>query len=398
MRILIENGSHRLDNLGDLAMLQGAYNQLQSLWPNAEIMVVSHDQSKLNLHIPGATAVNPPFTSWFSRINTLNFLHKPIASRLIQALSLTAKLPPGSLSRTMGILEGVDLVVMAGSGILADPFSAPAMLRLHLLRTAQDYGIPTALMGQGVGPLENAGLRNMVGEVFSQAGLISLRERKYGPRLLEEIGVTDIQPWITGDESLGLAHRDAVPRGRTDSIGLNLRLTSYTQLAQFDGGIQQLGRMLNTAIKPLPASIIPISIHQIDHDNLQQGFSQLPLPERGSWHSHSLPQALREISGCRVVITSSYHAAVFALALGIPVVCLAASRYYRWKFHGLADLFPEGCEVVDLAHEEAAASLIETLEDLWASAATLKPVIWQRVEEQILWSETAYQQLAALLS
>ena len=55
-----------------------------------------------------------------------------------------------------------------------------------------------------------------------------------------------------------------------------------------------------------------------------------------------------QIGFCRVLITGSYHAGVFALAQGVPSICVAQSQYYVDKFVGLADQFGEGCRVIQL--------------------------------------------------
>ena len=53
-------------------------------------------------------------------------------------------------------------------------------------------------------------------------------------------------------------------------------------------------------------------------------------------------------------MTGAYHAAVFALAQGIPVVCLSNSPYYLAKFQGLEDLFGVGCTIVTLSEPDFA--------------------------------------------
>ena len=45
---------------------------------------------------------------------------------------------------------------------------------------------------------------------------------------------------------------------------------------------------------------------------------------------------IERVGECRVVVTGSYHGAVFALAQGIPVVALVKSPYYVNKMAGLA--------------------------------------------------------------
>ena len=59
-------------------------------------------------------------------------------------------------------------------------------------------------------------------------------------------------------------------------------------------------------------------------------------------------KVIKQTARCRVVVTGAYHAAVFALAQGIPVVCLSNSPYYLAKFQGLEDLFGSGCTIVTL--------------------------------------------------
>jgi polysaccharide pyruvyl transferase WcaK-like protein len=45
------------------------------------------------------------------------------------------------------------------------------------------------------------------------------------------------------------------------------------------------------------------------------------------------------VADCRIVVTSSYHAAVFALARGIPAVGISSTPYYDGKFGGLRALY-----------------------------------------------------------
>jgi polysaccharide pyruvyl transferase WcaK-like protein len=55
-----------------------------------------------------------------------------------------------------------------------------------------------------------------------------------------------------------------------------------------------------------------------------------------------------------VVVAGSYHAAVFALSQGIPVVALVKSPYYVNKMVGLGDQFGAGCEIVRLDEGDVA--------------------------------------------
>ena len=53
----------------------------------------------------------------------------------------------------------------------------------------------------------------------------------------------------------------------------------------------------------------------------------------------SIEGTITTIARCRLVVTGSYHAALFALSMGVPAIGIATSRYYEDKFLGLADQF-----------------------------------------------------------
>lgn len=107
-------------------------------------------------------------------------------------------------------------------------------------------------------------------------------------------------------------------------------------------------------------------------------------------------KVVRQVSRCRLVVTGAYHAAVFALAQGIPVVCLSNSTYYSAKFQGLEDLFGCGCETVILSDQNASNKLSVAMEDMWKSAATVRTSLREAALRQIKLSCSAYKQIQNL--
>jgi colanic acid/amylovoran biosynthesis protein len=102
---------------------------------------------------------------------------------------------------------------------------------------------------------------------------------------------------------------------------------------------------------------------------------------------------VRQIRRCRVVVTGSYHAGVFALANGIPTIGLARSDYYVDKFLGLADMFRVGCEMVSLDREDAAETVRATLRRMWEDAPAIRPTILASAEAQIAAGHAAYRRI-----
>src|SRR6185503_89135 len=93
---------------------------------------------------------------------------------------------------------------------------------------------------------------------------------------------------------------------------------------------------------------------------------------------------------CRVVVAGSYHAAVFALAQGVPVVALSAAPYYDAKLAGLADLFAGGCRVVSVDDPDFASQLAAALDESWEAAEKLAPELVAAAGRQIAESRAAY--------
>ena len=106
---------------------------------------------------------------------------------------------------------------------------------------------------------------------------------------------------------------------------------------------------------------------------------------------------MRQVGRCRLVITGSYHAGVFALSQGVPVIGLAKSDYYVAKFEGLADQFGCGCDTVPLNQTALKQDLLDKTSRLWKAAGALRPRLLQAAEKQIAQGQQAYERLRDLV-
>jgi polysaccharide pyruvyl transferase WcaK-like protein len=147
-------------------------------------------------------------------------------------------------------------------------------------------------------------------------------------------------------------------------------------------------------IIPIPISRVPgeADIEAIAHlmdvnDNLPDS-STLKTPEA----------VIRQVQKCRLVVTGSYHAGVFALANGIPTIGLAKSRYYIDKFMGLSTLFGPGCETVLLENQDFARNLKASIEKLWNAAERVRPLLLANAARQIALSRGAYDRISAAVN
>jgi colanic acid/amylovoran biosynthesis protein len=201
----------------------------------------------------------------------------------------------------------------------------------------------------------------------------------------------------TGDDAIELAFaaRRPVPSG--SALGLSLRVARYSkvdedQVKSIGSVLGQLGDAHGAEIVPLPISgyvnerDAEVIVRAIGHD-----VGPVRAPETPA-------DVIERVHQCRVVVTGSYHAAVFALAQGIPAVGLAGSEYYVDKFLGLADQFDGHCSTVLLDAPDLVLRLEEAVTDAWSSADELAPKLVAAAERQLRNAAVAMDRLATLVS
>ena len=102
---------------------------------------------------------------------------------------------------------------------------------------------------------------------------------------------------------------------------------------------------------------------------------------------------IKQAARCRVVVTGAYHAAVFALAQGIPVIALAKSDYFAKKLLGLEDQFGEGCQTVLLTEPDLPEDSKGSIESAWQNAEKLRATVQTATLRQIELSRRSYDRL-----
>jgi colanic acid/amylovoran biosynthesis protein len=368
VRILIDQSGYELLNIGDVAMLQSCVTRLRQHWPGAQIMVIAHDPGRLAAYCPGTTAIGPVFAD------------RPLARLLPPRPRLAAEQawkmagpyaarqpggPAGPPRTAVQAVRAADLVVASGGGYLTDTFWWHAAGVLSLLSLAQRQGKPTAMFGQGLGPLRSRAMRKQSGAVLPRLAVLGLREGRTGPGLARSLGVPPGIVTVTGDDALELAGVAAAPDAA--ALGFNLRVSGYAGLD--DAAAAAVGEVVLGAARELSAPVIALPVSRYAADGDARALRAMSAARRGARIEVAdldSPAALQEATaGCRAVVTGSYHAAVFSLALGIPAVCLTRSAYYDAKFSGLVSLFPGACQMIALGRPGWAAGLSEAIGRAW---------------------------------
>jgi len=411
--VFLEHSGHALTNLGDVAMLQAAVSRLAARFPGREVCVPTSAPERLARFCPEASPVPAEGIRALAGLGYLPFRHRlprrmaAGASRLearlrgrrpelLDGLALRRGTPGSAEARAAReILRALDrsaLFVAGGGGYLTDAFPEKAWSALTLLRRAQRRGVPTALVSQGVGPLDEPGLRALASRVLAKARWIALREGRSGPALLERLGVDPRRVLVTGDDAVE-AGRSATNAGERAAIGVNFRSAAYAGL---DGDASsRVGAALRSLARELGASLVPVPVAlddgSPDSEAIAHAIGEPPAspPED--------PAALIALVGrCRLVVTASYHAAVFALAQGIPAVGLSRTRYYDGKLEGLAEIFGEGARVVRLEDAEWEEGLLAAVRELWAGASGFRARLLSAAGDQVRRQHDAYDRIAGL--
>ena len=411
LRVFIEPSSHHLLNAGDVAMLEVCVERLRGMLPGARLAVTTDAPELLKGSCPDAIPV--PATGryrWLGEAETPHWRPRRgltgrisrVAGRLgpaagrralrIEARVLARRGAPGA-ARFLRELAAADLVVLSGRGGLTDAFRTDSLAVLELLDAAATAGVPVALLGQGIGPIADAGLRSRASAVLRRVDLIALREGRAGPALLRTAGVPASRVFVTGDDAVEAAFRER-PESGGKGIGVSLRVSGYSGLDRSD--LTWIARALEHAGTRVGGGLVavPISRHPHEMDG------EVAVEVGAEWRDPgSQPVALmRHVHSCRVVVTGSYHAGVFALAQGIPVVGLVAAPYYRDKLEGLKHQFGAGCEVLDLSLPDAEQRLGDAVVRAYEGADAVRGSLLAAAERQVAAGRAAYARLPALIS
>lgn len=425
MKIFVETGSYDFGNVGDVAMLQVTVSRLQSLWPDAVIEILTNAPEKLAELCPKTFPVSPNGRQlWFSPLvspedkypkDPKKLFHKKhiflleIEDKfcyyfpfLVNALlKFKLRKNPKEIREIKAFVEAIstsDLVVASGGGYITDLWGEWSHEVLNTLAFATKLGKPTAILGHGLGPIENPRFYRKAKFVLPSLSLISIREKKASLPLLDSMGVSSNRVITTGDDAIELAYNARNPKLR-NGIGINLRVANYSSISKESFEIVRSTLQDIAKKKDSPLVSIPILRYHTDPNaesditTIQQilaGFDNVF--DQGNNLDTPL-KVIEQVGHCRIVVTGSYHAGVFALAQGIPVVSLAKSQYYIDKFQGLADQFGVGCDVILLGDKEFAQKLASSVHQLWESAEILRPQLLEAAQQQIQLGLTAYKRL-----
>lgn len=416
MNILMLPGAYDFRNAGDAAALSIALRRIRQLWPDARVEVLTDEPEGLaQRHPDTAPVATQGLHLLFGRAAFLGRFHRYLPGMVSWRLSETKRLlvktmpaiaagalrwkvavtPEGSSAATdfLNRLRRTDLLIASGMAGFNDTNYRWALTALKFFEFAQRQAIRTLLFSQGLGPLSSVRLRRLARRVFPAADFMALREARTGRPLAESLRVCQHRLTITGDDAVELAfERRRASTGL--ALGVNLRVARSTCVGPTMVNflrplLQTFGENHDAELAPVPISIRESGTNDARSiqgllagmDDASDGGATLDTPEK----------VIDQIGRCRVVVSGAYHGAVFALAQGIPTVCLYKSSYSAAKFEGLAELFGDGCRLVSLDQHDLGPALNEALNATWNGAPALRETLVKAAQRQIILGHAAYQ-------
>lgn len=422
MRILVDHSGYALLNIGDIAMLSACVRRLRTLWPAAQIRVLTESPDRLHQHCPDVTTVVPTLAGRFglSRIPLSRQLAAEQVWKSVMPLMTRSVSPAGSADlpmiapdtprgsqhrdvapmRILAAVRWADAVVSSGGGFISDEFWWHGAGVLSVLAMGQRLGKPTAMFGQAIGPTRQPVMNWLARSVIPKLRLIGLREGVRSAPLLRARGVSEDRIHVTGDDALLLA-TPAVRPPTGDGIGLNVRVAPYSGVDSVTAR-HVVAITRDIAARRQAATVaLPISRYSADSDLHSVRLAGLTAvdgnPGDGAADIRCPAELGARIAGCRAVVTGSYHAAVFALAAGIPAVCLSNSAYYDSKFEGLAAQFPHGCSVVRPGRN-LRADLDDAVTSAWEARDDVRDHIHRAAKVQVSRGDLLYRRFKDLVS
>lgn len=388
-RILVDSGNYfsNNDNLGDRAIYQVIFSRLRQIWPSCEIHWITRNRVLLNDCCPHAIAIE---------LKEEGRQPLPCSMERLGHSSEPVPIPGSDAARIMSALRDCDLVVATGGGYFTDDFAEQAQAVLDVLEAGVRLGKPAAILSCGFEPIRSRGLLEKMLRILPMLSLVVCREPRQSPLVAKSFGVSASRVVLAGDEAIELAFR-ARPTQLGNRLGINIRQADY---AGVDAGtVSRLRDGLGQAIAQLRVPLVgtPISLSgPSDTEAIAALLAGIP---DSDWTNPSVttPQeVISKIGSCRVVVTGSYHAAVFALSQGVSVVAVVASSHYISKMQGLQAQFGAGCRIVFLDRDDTSSALTSAIENAWREAESVRPHLLQTAQELSALGRSAYQRLRNL--
>jgi len=320
--------------------------------------------------------------------------HHPAASRAPASpgkpgpsMTYVPRLAP---ARLLSAMRRSRMLVLGGGGLIQDVTSLRSLMYyLGLIWTAKRLGLPVAICGGGIGPVDTALGRWLAGRILPQIDVLALRDRR-SIEVAESLGVPAERLVLTADPafSLGADLAGGLPAGEGLEREVVEALVASGVPKELVGapGAGAAGRLLGVALRPpmlredeaavvqalrgavAGQGVFPVLVpfHPEQDTALLERIAAAGVDAavlRGVREPETLFGVIRRL---RAMVSMRLHGVIFAVAAGVPSVALP----YNPKVDALAEDVPQ-IRYVQYPRIDA-AELGAAIEEAWLAPDQLR--------------------------
>lgn len=386
--------------IGDIGVLNGMFH----VGDEAMFDAAERELRRRGLAVTGISSATAESTARYGipTVDRLGFggLDRPAARErvrlLVDAASGVRALPDGDIAAgVLAALEDATGVLHTGGGNLATRWPVHIYERTTLTAMAAARGIPVVFSGQTLGPDLDAEDEGLLREAATTAALVGVREPTT-EALVRSWGV-DVRAQVDDASFLDdLIDTDAVAPGVAP--GVLVSLSGWYAGRERDEVERGIARVIDAAAARVGGPVVfhahfgpddpaaPPAGDGLVHERVRAAMSapSVVVPTGDTASSVALARS------AKLLISSRYHPAVFAVPAGVPTLALAADAYTTVKLGGALGHWGQGAPA-DLGDPDSAlrrlGEIVDDADAIRAAAAARHPA--HRAHTTAWWDDVA---------
>lgn len=226
------------------------------------------------------------------------------------------------------IISDIDVLHISGGGNLNNLWPGHFFFRFFLIDIARRLDKKIIITSQTVGPLSDE-QKEILSNYLDCIDYFGIRDDFGSKKLLIEAGLNINSINVDGDDALKI------------KTGLNLEIPQIK--TNYFVSFHENKLLKNLAKKHKTFKNIPHVMHKdfFEFPDIKKVAFKLPSDKLNpqKYRNKVMKRMFRSLCNMDGGIVSRYHAAVFSLLLGVPVIAIAIDDYYMTKFKGLYKYF-----------------------------------------------------------
>jgi len=381
-------------NRGDAAILEGIYQSLEKVYPDADITVMTENPQAAEL-VHGIDAEPQTLAGFQWKLSKKNAARAYLS--LVSPLFNRGVIPPGfDYIKNRGNIQpylDADLVISTGGQFLTDvyfPGKVGVLWEHHFL---SQLNTPVIIYAQTLGPFNHQPYRQMTKSVLDKTGLIITRDRK-SKEVVENLGIST-PVYFTADAAFSMSRQtdresvldvlsasDTLPDKNEFTVSISVREWAHTEAGvSVDDYAQTVADVADWLVTQKNANVVFASTctglagYHID-DRVMAGRVVEHMEHRQRNEVQILageytPQDLVEVyEQMDLHIGMRMHSNILAMLAETPVVAIQ----YQFKTKGLMEQFNLLNYMIDI-NEINVRSLRQIVDNALSNRSSIERII-----------------------